>query len=97
MTRLKLIPLTGERIQPDRAMRIVCEVAEEYGLSVSDLRSDKRARHYSWPRQIAMLRLVDETPLSYPAIARVLGGKDHTTIIYGERAARQRIKEGLQP
>jgi chromosomal replication initiator protein len=76
-------------------MRIVCEVAEEYGISVADIRSDNRAQQYAWPRQIAMVRLRDETPLSYPAIARVLRRKDHTTIVYGERACRQRIKEGL--
>jgi chromosomal replication initiator protein len=78
-------------------MRIVHEVAEKYGVTIEDLRGRKRAREYSWPRQIAMLRLVDETTLSYPAIARILRRECHTTIIYGERAARQRIKEGLQP
>lgn len=93
--RFNLIPVSDEQVRPDRAMRIVREVADEYGLSVTSLRGGSRKREFAWARQIAMVRLIDETTLSYPAIARVLGCKDHTTIIYGERVARQRLKEGL--
>jgi chromosomal replication initiator protein len=76
------------------AQDIIREVAEDHGLTVSDLLSQSKRRKYAWPRQEAMLRMREETELSYPQIARLLRRKDHTTIWHGERAARQRIKEG---
>jgi len=94
MTRLHLTPMSGHPINPSPAQRILVQVAEEHGISMRDLLSQNRARPFSWPRQYAMLRLRDETDLSYPQIARLLRREDHTTIIYGERAARKRIKEG---
>lgn len=76
------------------AQDIIREVAEDHGLTVSDLLGPSKRRKYAWPRQEAMLRMREETELSYPQIARLLRRKDHTTIWHGERAARQRIKEG---
>ena len=78
------------------AQDIIREVAEDHDLTVSDLLSPSRRRKYAWPRQEAMLRMREETELSYPQIARLLRREDHTTILYGVRAARQRIKEGTQ-
>lgn len=79
-------------VNPDRVMIILKEVARQYGLTINDLRGDNRCRHIAHPRQIAYVRLRDETNLSYPSIARIMGDRDHTTIIYGERVARARLK-----
>ena len=76
------------------AQQIIREVAEDHDLTIADLLSASKRRKYAWPRQEAMLRMREETELSYPQIARLLRRKDHTTIWHGERAARQRIKEG---
>jgi chromosomal replication initiator protein len=76
------------------AQDIIREVAKDHGLTVPELLGPSRRRKYAWPRQEAMLRMREETELSYPQIARLLRRKDHTTIWHGERAARQRIKEG---
>lgn len=78
------------------AQEIIREIAEDHGLTVSDLLSPSRCRKYAWPRQEAMLRMREETELSYPQIARLLRRKDHTSVIWGEKAARKRIKEGKQ-
>lgn len=75
--------------------RIMREVASQYGITLRDLRGDCRRKKYSWPRQVAYIRLADETNLSYPQIARIMGKKDHTTIIYGIKVGRQKIKQGL--
>jgi chromosomal replication initiation ATPase DnaA len=71
------------------------EVADKYGITIHELRSDNREKRFSWPRQVAYVRLVDETPLSYPQIARIMGKENHTTVLYGERVGRRRIKQGL--
>lgn len=78
----------------DRVSIILKEVAQAHGVTVNDLRGESRLRHIARARQVAYVRLRDETPMSYPAIARVMGGKDHTTVLKGERAMRQKIKEG---
>lgn len=78
------------------AQDIIREVSEKYDIEVSNLLSPSRRRKYAWPRQEAMLRMREETELSYPQIARLLRRKDHATVIYGVRAARQRIKEGAK-
>lgn len=78
------------------AQDIIREVAAKHEVDVSDLLGTSKRRKYAWPRQEAMLRMREETELSYPQIARLLRRKDHTTVMSGEKAARQRIKEGIQ-
>ena len=75
--------------------RILREVCHAYRLSMRQLRSDNRSPIFSWPRQVAYLRLYDETNLSLPQIARLLGKKDHTTVMYGIESGRKKIKQGL--
>jgi chromosomal replication initiator protein len=67
-------PVSIERIQ--RA------VAEQYKLSVDNLRARSNVRHFLVPRQIAMYLCKRLTKKSYPEIAREFGGKHHTTVIH---------------
>jgi hypothetical protein len=70
---------------------ILREVAQEYGLTVAALTGQGRSRHIAWPRQEAYYRAFTECPhLSYPEIARRIGGRDHTTILHGVRAHCER-------
>ena len=78
----------------DRISKILSEVADQFNISVNDLRGRSRMRHIARPRQFCYLRLRDETEFSYPLIARVMGDRDHTTIIFGINAVRKRIKNG---
>ena len=58
-------------------------VSEHFGVSVADLKSNKRNAEISNPRQIAMymIRTMTETPLK--SIGIILGGKDHSTVKHG--------------
>jgi chromosomal replication initiator protein len=67
-------PVSIERIQ--RA------VAEQYKLTVDNLRARSNVRHFLVPRQIAMYLCKRLTKKSYPEIAREFGGKHHTTVIH---------------
>jgi len=60
-------------------------VAQYYNLKVADLKSKKRSRDISVPRQIAMYICREYTPASLPEIGRQFGGKDHTTVIFSFR------------
>ena len=42
-----------------------------------------RSRHIALPRQIAMYLLREEAKISLPQIGKSLGGRDHTTVMYG--------------
>jgi chromosomal replication initiator protein len=49
---------------------------------VNDLLSRDRSRQIALPRQIAMYLLREEANCSLPQIGDVLGGRDHTTVMY---------------
>lgn len=45
--------------------------------------SRDRSKQVVLPRQIAMYLLRQEAKISLPQIGEALGGRDHTTVIYG--------------
>jgi chromosomal replication initiator protein len=62
---------------------IVRRVADTYGISVDKMTGRDRSRQVALPRQIAMYLLREEANISLPQIGEVLGGRDHTTVMYG--------------
>ncbi|MEK7278145.1 MAG: chromosomal replication initiator protein DnaA [Chloroflexota bacterium] len=58
-------------------------VANYFTVSVEELLGRDRSREVTFPRQIAMHLLREETDASLPEIGQVLGGRDHTTIMHG--------------
>jgi len=65
------------------ASQLIRVVADFYDLKEKELLESSRKKEIVRPRQVAMYFLRKELRSSYPAIGRKLGGKDHTTIIYG--------------
>jgi chromosomal replication initiator protein len=74
-----LLPRRGE-VQPDE---IVSGVASFFGVTPEQMRSRDRCRQVALPRQVAMFLLREEANVSLPQIGMVLGGRDHTTVMYG--------------
>jgi len=72
---------------------IIKEVAQKHDLMMRDILSKSRKRHIAWPRHEAFDRLRKETKMSLPAIARIWD-MDHTSILYGIWAHRQRKEQG---
>jgi chromosomal replication initiator protein len=68
------------RLSPDE---VIDAVAAEFGLGVEDLQGRTRAKRVSLPRQVAMYLLREVTDASLPYIGEALGGRDHTTVMYG--------------
>ena len=64
---------------------ILKTVAEHFKLKTTDLKSKKRSRVFSVPRQIAMYLARTVGNASFPEIGAKFGGKDHTTVIYACR------------
>jgi chromosomal replication initiator protein len=62
-----------------------------YNIKKEELLSKKRNKELIKPRQICMYILRYEANLSFPEIAKEMGGKDHSTIIYGCKAIEKNI------
>ena len=63
--------------------KILDAVAESEGLDVKDLLGQNRSAKIAIPRQLAMYLLRTYNEISLPQIGELLGGRDHTTIMYG--------------
>jgi chromosomal replication initiator protein len=57
-------------------------VAEHFKIRVTDLKSKRRQRALTVPRQIAMYLSRVRTNASFPEIGARFGGKDHTTVMH---------------
>lgn len=70
---------------------IINVVAEHFNVNPADITSKKRNSEFVLPRQIVMClcRTMTDTPLA--GIAKILGKKDHTTVIHGIK----KITEGI--
>jgi chromosomal replication initiator protein len=65
------------------ADRIISAVAEQFNVDEDRLLSRERSRLVALPRQVAMYLIRNETTASLPSIGEALGGRDHTTVMYG--------------
>jgi chromosomal replication initiator protein len=74
-----LLPRRSE-LQP---LEVVRRVAEAYGIPFDRMIGRDRSHEVALPRQIAMYLLREESNISLPQIGDALGGRDHTTIMYG--------------
>ncbi|GAB4520641.1 MAG: chromosomal replication initiator protein DnaA [Anaerolineales bacterium] len=74
-----LLPRRTE-VEPDSIVKVV---ADTFGVTVERMLSRERSRRVAVPRQIAMYLLREEAHLSLPQIGEMLGGRDHTTVMYG--------------
>ncbi len=72
------------------------EIAIILGYSVEALRGKSRQRPLVTGRQMAMYVFRELTDLSYPAIARLFGGRDHTTVIHAVEKIQRLMKERKQ-
>ena len=73
-----LLPQRSD-VQPTKIIELV---AKEWQISVDDLLGRDRTQKIAQPRQVAMYLLRKETNASLPQIGEVLGGRDHTTVMY---------------
>lgn len=83
-------------ITPDENKTITSEliinvVAEHYNISPEEIKSKKRDSKYAFPRQVAMYLCRDMTEDSLMDIAKMLGKKDHSTVINGCKKVAKEI------
>ncbi len=84
-------------IYPDKPKEITSTliidvVAEHFGVRPEDITSKKRNSEFVLPRQVVMYICRNEMDLSLQAIAKILGKKDHTTILHGIKKIEEDMK-----
>ena len=87
------LPLTTQLVQtalsdllPQRNTletgQVLAAVAIVFGISQEELIGRGRSRDVALPRQVAMYLMREEINASLPQIGEILGGRDHTTVMY---------------
>lgn len=74
-----LLPRRKE-VKPDH---VINTVADAYHVTTDRMLGRDRSRQVALPRQIAMYLMREEGNISLPQIGEALGGRDHTTVMYG--------------
>lgn len=61
-----------------------------FNVTKAELHSNRRDRKVSFARQFVMYWAVRLTPMSLPQIGRLIGGRDHTTVLHGSNVYPQK-------
>ncbi len=90
-------------ISPDKPKEVTPQliinvVSEHFGVKPEDITSKKRNSEFVMPRQVVMYLCRELTDTSYANIGKLLGKKDHTTILHGANkiAEEMTINEELK-
>lgn len=81
---------------PVSTVQVLTAVCDYYRVSVEDLKGRGRNKEVVTPRQMAMYLLREATGSSLPQIGDVLGGRDHTTVMYSVEKIAQEIEQDDQ-
>ncbi len=77
------------------------QVSSFFGISEAEMKTKKRSRAFSYPRQVAMFLSRELTNFSLPDIGSFFGGRDHSTVVHAcdkigkERNMNDQTKEML--
>lgn len=84
-------------ISPDNKKRLTPEliievIAEHFNLTTNELYSINKSRNIAYPRQVAMYLCRKLTDFSLSDIGKIMGNRDHTTILHGIDKVEKNIK-----
>lgn len=89
--------IIGSDDPPPITPKLILEVtATKFGLDIEEIIGKSRRRPLVTARQIAMYVMRELTDLSYPAIAREFGGRDHTTVMHAVEKISNLMKDRRQ-
>lgn len=90
-----IYPNKSRQITPEFIINVV---SEHFGVRPEDITSKKRNSEFVQPRQVVMYLCRELTDTPYAAIGKLLGKKDHTTIMHGVNkiSAEMKINEDLK-
>ena len=68
-------------------------VSDRFGVTTTELCSEKRSQNVVYPRQVAMYLSRELTDSSLPKIGKEFGGRDHTTVMHANTKIAKLIRE----
>jgi len=77
-------------INPESILDAVCSY---FNVKISELKSKKRTKSISLPRQIAMYILRDKLNISLQEVGELLGGRDHSTVLHSISQIESKMKK----
>ncbi len=86
-------PAKERRVTPGQILDMVCD---HFSISSEDIKSRKKNREISQPRQICMYLIRNLTDASLPKIGEVLGGKDHTTVMHAIDKISREMEDNIK-
>jgi len=84
---------SNTRVQGISPEKIIKTVASFFEIKKDDLLGQKRDAEIVYARQFVMHLLRNELNYSFPKIAKILGDRDHTTVMYGCEKIKKLLKE----
>jgi len=79
-----------KNINVNEILKAVCMY---YSVKIQEVKGKKRKREFVIPRQVAMYLMKEITDMPYMSIGELLGGRDHTTVMYGVEKIQGEIAE----
>lgn len=82
----EIIAIPVGTVTPTPFQRVVQRAVKLFRIPVSLIKSQRRSRDIVLARQFIMYWAVRTTNLSLPQIGKLMGGRDHTTVLHGKKA-----------
>lgn len=82
LVNVALADLLPRRINLEPS-QVLYAVANAFGIGTDRMLGRDRSREVALPRQVAMYLMREEANISLPQIGAAIGGRDHTTVMYG--------------
>jgi chromosomal replication initiator protein len=86
-------------VKKDRAVSsedIINAVCSYFNVKMADLRSKKRTKSISYPRQIAMYMLREKLNMSLQEVGSIFGGRDHSTVLHAVNTTASKLEESKE-
>jgi chromosomal replication initiator protein len=72
---------------------VIAVVGTHFGVGVGQLKGERRSKIIAWPRQILMFLLRQELRLPLEEVGRLVGGRDHTTVLHAADKVRAELEQ----
>jgi chromosomal replication initiator protein len=86
-------------VKKDRVVsseNIIDAVCSYFNVKMTDLKSKKRTKSISMPRQVAMYLLREKLNLSLQEVGGMFGGRDHSTVLHAVNSISDKYKESRE-
>ncbi len=75
------------------AQAILRAVVDYFGTDEAAVRGRRRDRQTAHIRRVAMYLLREDGRLTSPQVGQLLGGKDHSTVLYAQRKLEEQLEQ----